>query len=119
MCCQSSLITSMDWSFPGTCPAESAARTAPESPWSPRHHAKRHLQALQSSLRRLHLVASPWCRRRRSEVGALYSWNHAENTWNQGGRFVMCLLSAGEEGLKLPPGCVPPPSAGTHAAFTD
>ncbi|MGW1500483.1 MmyB family transcriptional regulator [Streptomyces mirabilis] len=39
----------MDWT-PGACPAKSAARTAPESPWSPRLHAKRHRQALQSSL---------------------------------------------------------------------
>ncbi|USQ85564.1 protein kinase [Streptomyces phaeoluteigriseus] len=40
----------------------------------------------------------------KSSTRDLYAWNHAENTWNQGFRFVMCLLAMPEEGQKLPPG---------------
>ncbi|MFE7834744.1 protein kinase [Streptomyces sp. NPDC057474] len=44
----------------------------------------------------------------KSPTRDLYAWNHAENTWNQGFRFVMCLLAMREEGQKLPPGSAPP-----------
>ncbi|OQR66024.1 hypothetical protein B6E66_00195 [Streptomyces maremycinicus] len=47
----------------------------------------------------------------KSSTRDLYSWNHAENTWNQGFRFVMCLLTMPEEGQKLPPGSAPPVSS--------
>lgn len=33
----------------------------------------------------------------------LYAWNHAEDTWREGFRYVMCLLAMPEEGQKLPP----------------
>ncbi|MFI6013259.1 protein kinase [Streptomyces sp. NPDC051243] len=47
----------------------------------------------------------------RSSTRDLYAWNHAESTWNQGFRFVMCLLAMPEEGQKLPPGsALPVPS---------
>ncbi len=41
-----------------------------------------------------------------SPTRALYAWVHAEDTWNQGFRYVMCLLAMPEEGQKLPPGSV-------------
>ncbi|WP_159391078.1 serine/threonine-protein kinase [Streptomyces viridochromogenes] len=44
----------------------------------------------------------------KSSTRDLYAWNHAENTWNQGFRFAMCLLAMPEEGQKLPPGSVVP-----------
>ncbi|MEU3300100.1 protein kinase [Streptomyces sp. NPDC006678] len=34
----------------------------------------------------------------------LYGWVHAEQTWNQDFRFVMCLLAMPKPGQKLPPG---------------
>jgi hypothetical protein len=46
-----------------------------------------------------------------SSTRALYGWVHAEETWNQGFRYVMCLLAMPEEGQKLPPGsAVPAPN---------
>ncbi|MGW3007795.1 protein kinase domain-containing protein [Streptomyces sp. NPDC001219] len=44
----------------------------------------------------------------KSPTRDLYAWNHAEDTWSQGFRFVMCLLSTTEEGKKLPPASAPP-----------
>jgi hypothetical protein len=47
----------------------------------------------------------------KSSTRDLYAWNHAEDTWNQGFRYAMCLLAMPEEGQKLPPGSsVPPPA---------
>ncbi|MEV5645086.1 protein kinase [Streptomyces flaveolus] len=40
----------------------------------------------------------------RSSTRDLFGWIHAEDTWNRGFRFVMCLLSMPKEGQKLPPG---------------
>jgi hypothetical protein len=46
----------------------------------------------------------------KSSTRDLFSWNHAEDTWNQGFRYAMCLFAMPEEGQKLPPGsAVPPP----------
>ncbi|MCF1595503.1 serine/threonine-protein kinase [Streptomyces muensis] len=42
----------------------------------------------------------------KSSTRELYGWNHAEDTWNQGFRYAMCLLAMPEEGQKLPPGSV-------------
>ncbi|MEU4132975.1 serine/threonine-protein kinase [Streptomyces wuyuanensis] len=48
-----------------------------------------------------------------SATRSLYAWNHAEHTWNQGFRSVMCLLAMPAEGQKLPPGsAVPTPASG-------
>ncbi|MEU0678023.1 protein kinase [Streptomyces sp. NPDC006172] len=44
-----------------------------------------------------------------SSTRALYAWVHAEDTWNQGFTYVMCLLAMPEEGQKLPPGSAAPP----------
>ncbi|MFJ4536182.1 protein kinase [Streptomyces tibetensis] len=47
----------------------------------------------------------------KSSTRDLYAWIHAEDTWNQGFRYVMCMLAMPEEGQKLPPGSsVPTPS---------
>ncbi|MFD9223446.1 protein kinase [Streptomyces sp. NPDC060064] len=40
----------------------------------------------------------------KSSTRDLYAWVHAKQTWNQGFRFVMCLLKMPEPGQKLPPG---------------
>ncbi|MDQ0945985.1 septum formation family protein [Streptomyces sp. V1I1] len=40
----------------------------------------------------------------KSSTRDLFAWIDAEETWNQGFRFVMCLLAMPEEGQKLPPG---------------
>ncbi|MFD7446173.1 protein kinase [Streptomyces sp. NPDC059909] len=47
----------------------------------------------------------------KSSTRDLYAWVHAEQTWNQGFRFVMCLLAMPEPGQKLPPGSAVPASA--------
>ena len=44
----------------------------------------------------------------KSATRDLYAWIHAEDTWNQGFRFVMCLFAMPEEGQKLPPGTAVP-----------
>ncbi len=41
-----------------------------------------------------------------SSTRALYAWVHAEDTWNHGFRYVMCLFAMPKEGQKLPPGSV-------------
>jgi hypothetical protein len=46
----------------------------------------------------------------RSPTRDLSGWVHAEDTWNKGFRFVMCLLAMPKEGQKLPPVSVPPTS---------
>jgi hypothetical protein len=47
----------------------------------------------------------------KSPTRDLYAWVHAEGTWNQGFRYVMCLLAMPKEGQKLPPGsAVPTPT---------
>ncbi|MFE7834742.1 protein kinase [Streptomyces sp. NPDC057474] len=38
----------------------------------------------------------------------LWAWIDAEDTWNKGFRYVMCLLVMPEEGQKLPPGSAVP-----------
>lgn len=40
----------------------------------------------------------------KSSTRDLYAWNHAEDTWDRGFRYAMCLLAMPEEGQKLPPG---------------
>ncbi|MFJ8469926.1 serine/threonine-protein kinase [Streptomyces swartbergensis] len=48
---------------------------------------------------------------RKSPTRDLWAWIDAEDTWNKGFRYVMCLLVMPEEGQKLPPGSVVKPPA--------
>ncbi|WP_051828517.1 serine/threonine-protein kinase [Streptomyces bicolor] len=46
----------------------------------------------------------------KSNTRELFAWADAEDTWNQGFRFVMCLLRMPDETQKLPPGSEVPTS---------
>jgi hypothetical protein len=48
----------------------------------------------------------------RSSTRDLYAWVHAEDTWKQGFRYVMCLLTMPKEGQKLPPASAVPAPEG-------
>jgi hypothetical protein len=47
----------------------------------------------------------------KSNTRDVFAWSDAEETWNQGFRYVMCLLAMPKEGQKLPPGSAVPTPA--------